>query len=60
MNYNDKDKTIEEINEEIERQFENNDLEEPSKKKPEYLSPRFIFLLIILSLIVYKTIQSMT
>lgn len=44
MNYNDKDKTIEEINEEIERQFENNDFEEPSKKKPEYLSPRFIFL----------------
>lgn len=60
MNYNDKDKTIEEINEEIERQFENNDFEEPAEKKPEYLSPRFIFLLIILSLIVYKTIQTMT
>ncbi|MDK6863502.1 MULTISPECIES: hypothetical protein [Nosocomiicoccus] len=60
MNYNDKDKTIDEINEEIERQFENDDFEEPAEKKPEYLSLRFIFLLIIVSIIVYKTIQTMT
>lgn len=60
MNYNDKDKTIDEINEEIERQFENNDFEEPAEKKPEYLSLRFIFLLIIASIIVFKTIQTIT
>lgn len=60
MNYNDKDKTIEEINKEIERQLENNDFEEPTKKKPEFLSLKFIFLLIIASLIIYKTIQTIT
>lgn len=45
MNYNDKDKTIEEINEEIERQFENNDFEEPSKKSQSILALDLFFFL---------------